>query len=175
MDERSQTMIARGVGITLILLYTALFVSAIWKYVSTKDINNITLEIILIVLIPASIAWFARKDESLTIPKMISGEQVPTDSTEKSKRSRKSHYFWDSFGFAIVVLILTIISTFLIERDWQHLILFPGLSETMNIIMTLCLEFLLSLIVFYGISYVWEEWNIKKYNRKLDELEGKHE
>jgi hypothetical protein len=39
--------------------------SGFWKYITTKDITNSTIEIIHIVMIPASIAWFARKDESL--------------------------------------------------------------------------------------------------------------
>ncbi|WP_096274586.1 hypothetical protein [Paucisalibacillus globulus] len=172
MDERSQMMIARGVGITLILLYVALLVSAIWKYVSTKDINQITWEIIFIVMIPVSIAWFARKDESLTIPKMVSGENISTNEDEVSKKSRKRYYFWESFGFALFVLILNMITTFLIENDWQHLILLPELSETMNIVVVLGFEFLLSIIVFFAISYVWVEWSVRKYNRSLDKLEG---
>ena len=65
MDERNQKFMARGMAITLGLVYLYLLVSSIWKYVSTKDITTITWEIILIVMIPASIAWFARKDESL--------------------------------------------------------------------------------------------------------------
>ena len=66
MDERSQKFIAKGMAITLALVYLFLIVSCIWKYVITKDITNSTWEIIFIVMIPASIAWFARKDESLT-------------------------------------------------------------------------------------------------------------
>ena len=172
MDERSQELIARGIAITLVLLYVALFVSAIWKYVSTKDINQITWEIIFIVMIPVSIAWFARKDESLTIPKMVTGENISTSSDELSKNNRKRYYFWESFGFALFVLILNIITTFVIERDWQHLILLPELSETMNIVVVLGFEFLLSILIFFAISYVWAEWSIRKYNRELDNLEG---
>ena len=73
MDERSERFIARGMAITLGLVYLYLIVSGIWKYVSTKDITNITWEIILIVMIPVSIGWFARRDESLLIPKMVTG------------------------------------------------------------------------------------------------------
>lgn len=171
MDERNQLMIARGIGITLALIYIGLIASAIWKYVSTQDIANSTWEIIFIVMIPASIAWFARKDESLTIPRMMSGETIPTEPNVEAKRARKSYYLKHSVGFAIAVLILTIISTFVIERDWQHLYLFTEVSPTLNIIIALSLEFLISIIVFFAISYVWEEHSIKKYNRKLDELE----
>ncbi|WP_449537678.1 hypothetical protein [Ferdinandcohnia sp. Marseille-Q9671] len=175
MDERSQNLISRGIAITLALLYVLLFVSAIWKYVSTKNISNSTVELIFIVMIPASIAWFARKDESLTIPKMVSGELLPTDSDSQSKKVRKRYYFWESFGFAVTVLLLTIITTFFIEREWDHLFLFPQLSETMNIVTALFIEFVISVFVFYAISFVWEELTIKCYNRKLQELEDKDE
>ncbi|WP_342431282.1 hypothetical protein [Neobacillus sp. FSL H8-0543] len=175
MDERSQKFIARGMAITLGLVYLYLLVSGIWKYVSTKDITNSTWEIILIVMIPASIGWFARKDESLMIPKMVTGEQIPTGSDDQSKKRRKRYYFWDSLGLATVFLILTIIGTFLIEKDWQNLLLFPQWSVMTNIFVTLSMEFIISIIVFYAISYLWDEWNIKRYNQKLDDLENKYE
>lgn len=58
MDERSQRIIAGGMGITLALLYVGLFVLCLWKYITTGDITNSTFELILIILIPASIWWF---------------------------------------------------------------------------------------------------------------------
>ena len=109
------------------------------------------------------------------IPKMVTGEQLPTSSDDQSKKRRKRYYFWDSLGLATVFLILTIIGTFFIEKDWQYLLLFPQWSEMTNIIVTLSMEFIISIIVFYAISYVWDEWNIKRYNQKLDDLENKYE
>lgn len=175
MDERSQQLVSRGIAITLAILYISLFVIAIWKYVSTGDMTNSTWEIILIVMIPASIAWFARKDESLIIPKMMSGENIPTDSDGPSKRIRKRHYFLDSFSFALVVLMLNLLTTLFVDKDWQNLQLIPGLNETMNLIVLLLVEFIISILVFYGISYLWEELSIKKYNRRLAELEDNNE
>ncbi|MEH7177578.1 hypothetical protein [Neobacillus vireti] len=175
MDERSQNFIARGMAITLGIVYLYLIVSCIWKYISTKDITNSKLEINLIVMIPVLIGWFARKDESLMIPKMVTGELIPTGFDHQSKKRRKRYYFLDSLGLAVVFLILTIIVTFLIEKEWQHLLLFPQWGEQINIIVTLSMEFLISIIVFYAISYVWDEWNVKRYNRKLDALENYHE
>lgn len=116
MDERSQKLVARGMAIKLSLVYISLVVSCIWKYVSTKDITNSTWEIIFIVMIPASIVWFARKDESLMIPKTVTGEQIPTESDDLSRKRRKKYYFWDSLGFATVILIFTVIGTLLIEK-----------------------------------------------------------
>src|SRR5690606_12266844 len=161
MDERSQQLVSKGIALTLAILYISLFVSAIWKYVSTGNITNSTWEMILIVMIPALIAWFARKDESLTIPKMITGEVIPTGTDFPSKRMRKRHYFWDSLSFASVVLVLNILTTLFVDNDWHNLQLFSGLSDTMNLILLLLLEFIVSILIFYGISYILEELNIK--------------
>ena len=40
-------------------------------------------------MIPVSIAWFARKDENLTIPKMVTGGQVSTESDDQSKKKKE--------------------------------------------------------------------------------------
>src|SRR5690625_7329575 len=110
MDERSQKIIAQGMGITLSLVYLFLFVSCIWKYATTGDITNVTWELIFIVMIPASIGWFARKDKSLLIPKMIlTGQEIPTNSDQKSRKKREKYYFWDSLGLATIFLMLDII------------------------------------------------------------------
>lgn len=55
MDERRSMLIARGMALTLVIVYLGIIVSALWKYISTKDITNSTVEIFLIVMIPISI------------------------------------------------------------------------------------------------------------------------
>jgi hypothetical protein len=175
MDERSQRIVAKGMGVTLAVVYLCLVISGIWKYVTTSDITNSTWEILFIVMIPVSIAWFARKDESLIIPKMLNGEQIPTELNHSAKKVRKNFYFWDSLGLAFAFLVLTIIGTFLIEKDWNYLLLFPQVSETINIIFLLSIEFVISFIVFYVISFVWEEINVRRYNQKIDVLEDNDE
>lgn len=172
MDERSQKLVAGGMGITLALLYLYLFISCIWKYITTKDITNSTWELILIVMIPLSITLFARKDESLMIPKMVTtGQQLPTESNHQAKKERKRYYFWDALGLAAVFMVLTLLDTLFIQKGWDYFIFFPQWSEKVNIMIIFSAEFIVSLIIFYAIAYVWDEWNIKKYNRKMKELE----
>lgn len=178
MDERSQKILANGMAITLVILYLGLFVLAIWKYVTTADITNSTWEIILIVMIPASILWFSRKDESLLIPKMITvkaGQEYPTETDDQTKRNRKKLYLLDALGLATVFLILRIVDALFIQKGWDYVNFFPQLSETLNIITYQFLEFVLSVLVFYVIAFVWGEWKIKKYNRKIEELEDDYE
>ena len=175
MDERSQLFIVRGMAITLALVYIFFFVSGIWKYVSTKDITSITWEIIFIVMIPASILWFARKDESLLIPKMITGENVPTTVDRESKKKRKTNYFLNSLGFATFVLIFTILDSLFIQDEWFYFTFFSQLSDQLKIIATLTVEFVIGLIVFYIVNYVWGELSVRKYKRKLDVLEDPDE
>lgn len=177
MDERNQKIIAAGMGITLALLYLGLFVLCIWKYITTGDITNSSFELLLIVLIPASIWWFSRKDESLMIPKMsgTTGKELPTEDDLETKQFRRKSYIWDSFGLATVFLILAIGDSLFIQKDWSYFNLLPQLSEMLNITVSLILEFVLSVLMFYAISFLWGEWQIKKYNRKLEELEDIHE
>jgi len=176
MDERSQKLVARGIVMTMALLYLYLLVSCIWKYVITKDITNSTWELILIVMIPLSIAWFARKDETLLIPKMtLTGQEVPTESDEKTMKTRKRYYFWDSLSLATVFSILTITDSLFIQKSWDYFILFPEWNDKTNIISGLFLEFIISVVVFYAIAFVWGEWKLKRYNRILNELEDNDE
>lgn len=171
MDERSQQIIVKAMAITLGLAYLFLFVSCIWKYATTKDITNCTLELILIVLIPVSIAWFARKDESLLIPKMITGNQYPTELDEATKKKRCGYYFLNALWLAGVFLILEILDSLFIQKEWTYFSFFPEANSTANIITTLGLEYVIGVIVFFAIGLVWSEWSIRKYKRKLDELE----
>lgn len=172
MDERSKEIFAKSMAITLALIYLGIFVSCIWKYVTTKDIMNCTWEIILIVMIPLSISWFARKDESLLIPKMMmTGKELPTELDEVAKKTRKGYYFWDALGLATVFLLLTIVDSLFIQREWDYIQLLPQSSEKVNILLTHTLEFFISVIIFYLIGYVWEEWRTRRYNKKMSELE----
>src|SRR5690625_1853936 len=133
MDERSQKIIAGGMGITLGLLYLGLFVLCVWKYVSTGDITNSTWELILIVMIPASIWWFSRKDESLMIPKMSGtiSRELPIENDFETKKRRKKSYIWDSIGLAIVFLVLDIVDSLFIQKDWSYLSFYPQFGETL--------------------------------------------
>ncbi len=175
MDERRNRIVAGAMGLTLGLLYIGLIAWCLWKYVQTKNIENCTIEIILIVLIPASIRWFARKDESLALPRTLSGDPVPTDDDPDSKRTRKRHYFWDALGFTTFILIATVITTFWVEKDWTQLLLFPSLSDGLNIVTTLTLESIISFIIFFMIGYILDERSVRKYNKKMDELEDSDE
>jgi len=90
MDERSTSFVTKAMGITLGILYLGTIVSCIWKYIVTKDITNSTLEIILIVAIPVSIGWFARGDESLALPKDLTGTPLSISQDKVSKKLEKS-------------------------------------------------------------------------------------
>ena len=62
------------------------------------------------------------------------------------------------------------IAVFFIEKDGQELLLFSNLNKTLNWILIVGIEVIIGFIVFYAIAYIWGEWIIKRYNRKLDEL-----
>lgn len=171
MDERAQQILLRGMAITLVLLYMAIFGSALWKYVQTADITNSTWEILLIVLIPTSILWFSRKDGSLLIPKLKSGEPVPTTSDSFAKRKRRTSYAWNALGFTIVIFILTVLDASLIQKEWIYFSFSTAWTKQANILATLVLEWMITFITFLAIIYVWGEWSVRRYEKKMKELE----
>lgn len=115
---------------------------------------------------------FARKDESLTLPKNISGQPLSTEQDKESKKIRKKHYFWHSLGFALFVLVMDGISILLIERDIEQLIYFPNVNDTINVITVLGIEFIISFIIFFIIGHIMDEYAVRKYNKKINELEN---
>lgn len=175
MDERKQMIFMRGAVITLVLVYLSIFISAIWKYVQTADITNSTWEIIFIVLIPASILWFSREDESLMLPKLASGESVPTSSDKEAKQKRRIAYFWNTVAFTIIILTLTVLDAIFIQKEWSHFTFSATWSGQMNITVTFILEFIITFVTFFAIIYVWGEWNVRRYERKMDELDNANE
>lgn len=172
MDERSQKLIAGAMAITLSLVYLFLLVSCIWKYAVTGDITNCTTELVLIILIPAAIGWFARKDESLLIPRMFpTGQELPADQSPPAKKRRKKYYFLNAIGLAAVFLIFSILDALFIQKEWEYFVFSPNWSKTTNIFFTYASEFFLGVIIFFAIGFIWSEWNIRRYHRKLKELE----
>lgn len=171
MDERSQQIIVKAMAITLALAYVFLFITCIWKYATTKDITNSTFELFLIVLIPLSIAWFDRKDESLLIPRTFTGKEYPTESNEQTKKKRKVYYVYNALGLAGIFLFLEIIDSIFIQKDWHYFTFNSAWSNTVNIFITLSLEYVIGVIVFFMIGFVWSELSLKRYKRKLDDLE----
>ncbi len=176
MDERSQEITAKAMAITLGLVYIFLLILCTWKYISTKDIFNCTWELFLIVAIPASIWWFSRKDERVGLPTMFAtGKEVPIGMDADAKRTRKTNYLWKSLAFATAIILLTIGDSLFVQRDWELLVFFPHWSAGMNILGTLSVEFVTCVMVFYGLSYLWGEWEIKRYNRRMTDLEDNDE
>lgn len=177
MDERQSTIVAKAAASTLALLYIGLIVLAVWKYVVTKDILNSSTEIILLVIIPFAILWFSRKDEALLIPKRFTDQEVPAQLDAPSKRVRKKHYFLSALGLAIAFRSLDIIAVVFIEKNWREALLFNifNVNENLDIGLTIVTEVVTSVIVFYIIGYFIGEWAVKRYNRKLAELENDDE
>lgn len=172
MDERSQQIITKAMALTLGIVYISLFVLAIWKYVTTGDIASITWELIFIMMITTSIVWFSRKDESLLIPKMTTiGKEFPIENNKETKKKRTKIYALDAVGLATIFLILTVLDSIFVQKKWNYMIHFPEWNKTFNIIFTLSLEFIISIIIFFMIAFIWEEWKLRKYHKKMDELE----
>jgi len=175
MDERRVAIGTRAMGMTLAATYAFIMLAAIWKYVRTGDIMNSAWEIGLLVFIPFSVLWFARKDEALLLPKTFLSEELPTESDASSKERRKRQYAMNALAFSIAFTLLTIVAAFLIEKNGEPFILFKSLSASWNYVISFSLMLVSDFAVFFLLNYVGGEYVIKKYNRHLDELEDFHE
>ena len=105
MDERNKQIYGKSGIITLGIVYVIILIYALWKYISTADITNITSsEVFFIVFIPISFLYFAREDESLMLPKdAINQKELPKDSSPKSQKIRKKNYFLESLLSSLLV------------------------------------------------------------------------
>ncbi|TDM14392.1 hypothetical protein [Macrococcus bovicus] len=109
MDERSSDNIVKAMGITLAILYLVILFSALYQYISSGDIYRITNELILIVMIPALVAWFGRKDESLMLPRNLQGEPLAESASVEDRQKRKRHYFLESLAFATFCIVASLL------------------------------------------------------------------
>ena len=172
MDERNEKIILRSMAITLSIIYLLIFAYALFKYVKSGDINSITLEIIIIIGIPACITVFALKDESLLLPKNINGSFLSVENDEKSKKQRLKLYFLEALGFSTFCILLTVLDSLLIQKDWILIEWINIHNKVLEITINLFIEFIIALIIFYTLNIVINELIIKRYNKKIKKTRG---
>lgn len=172
MDERNKQIYGKSGIITLGIVYVIILIYALWKYISTADITNITSsEVFFIVFIPISFLYFAREDESLMLPKdAINQKELPKDSSPKSQKIRKKNYFLESLLSSIVFTIMSILDSMFISGEWDYNNFFSQMNQQANIIISLIINFFIMLFVFYIATYFIGEVGIKKYRTKMEDF-----
>lgn len=171
MDERNEKIISKSMTLVLSIVYLMIVIVALTKYINSGDIESITFEIILLISIPTLIAFFARKNESLTLPRNIKGEIVSENNDSKSKKERYKLYTIGSLSFSLFCFILDLLDSIFVQKEWSYFKYFESGNESINIIISISIDFILSFLIFFILSVKIDEFLIKKYNKKLDNLE----
>ncbi len=172
MDERQNQIIGKAAGITFIITYFYVLIECIYKYLSTWNINNCSWEIGLLVLMPVSFLFFAKKDDSLLLPRTINNKEMNFEMTSAAKKSRIIEYTKEALLFSIVMLAIDALIGFLGNFQWSTFIDIINSGRLTNYILYAIYALLGQFIISFVIDYSWSEYKIKKYNKMLDEMES---
>lgn len=162
MDERAHHITARAAAATLAIAYGYQLIAAVAKFVAARGVFAATSEIIFLAVIPWVFLYFARSDESLLLPK-VGDRDVEELLTSGARRERTVRYAKEAAVLAAVMTALDIAAN-----------AFTGYRESLPWPepAVWALEFVLAFAVFFGISYLWGEFQTKRYVRSLTELEA---
>lgn len=172
MDERQHELGFKACGAAILVTYIYLLIEIFYKLFSTKNIENCTWEIVLIILISATILFVGRKDEAILLPKKISGKELPLDLTRACKRKRIKNYFIDSIIFSVTMMLISLAAMFIGKIPLDSYFMFSGISKGLNITLNCFVEFVFLFIISLIIDYSLGEYQVHKYNKKLKDLEG---
>lgn len=171
MDERTEAIVLRAMAITLGLVWIYILIVVIWKAIISADSFTGASDIGLLILIPASIWWFSREDERISLPRTMLGKELPTGLDEEAKKIRRISYITESIGLSLGWTILTILTIFMFDDTSSKILLFPNVSHLLNYSIIFGLELLIGSVLVYSLKAIDGEYTIKKYHQKLDELE----
>lgn len=171
MDERQIKLGLKACAATIAVAYIYLLVEAFYKFLSTKNIENCSWEIGLLVLIPFTILFVGRKDEQILLPKKVSGEELPIELTKDSKKERVKNYLVNSIGFSIGMICISFIVAFVGKMPLDFYFPIAGVSSVVNIALNCFIEFAVLFIISFLVDYNYGEYQVRSYNRKLKDLE----
>lgn len=172
MDERQHKLGLNTCAAAILVTYIYLLIEIFYKLFFTKNIENCAWEIGLMILISATIIFVGRKDEAILLPKKISGKELPVDLTKDCKKERIKNYFLDSIIFSAAMILISLAAMFIGKIPLDSYFIFSGVSKKLNITLNCFIEFLVLFIISLIIDYSLGEYQVRKYNNKLKDLEG---
>jgi len=172
MDERQYKLGLKTCGAAILLTYIYLLIEIFYKLFSTRNIENCAWEIGLIILISATIIFVGRKDEAILLPKKIWGKELPIDLNGACKRERIKNYFLNSIIFSAAMVFTSLALMFAWKIPLDSYFMFSGVSKELNVTLNCFIEFLVLFVISLILDYSLGEYQIRKYNKKLKDLEG---
>lgn len=160
IDERQQKSI--GVISNFVVIFTMIYllIEITYKYITTKDIATSTWEIVLLILMSVVFSIGMKLNKEINLPTSLLGRILPSDHSKEAKQSRVKTYLLKSVAFGTALTAITIFFTFFIEIEQQ--------LETIEYVG----EFFGLVIIYFVFSYIFGEYNIKKYNRYMENLDN---
>ena len=159
MDERAQQIGTRAATITLAIAYVFWLGVAFSKFIGTGRIETAAAEIVFLALTPFVLLWFARQDEHLLLPRLHEYADLQELLRPRHVLRRTRRYALGALGFSTSLTVADYLTgdimTLLPLTTWQ----------------AWALEIGCGFLVFLIIDTLWNEFAIRRYIRKIRELE----
>ena len=159
MDERAQQIGTRAATITLTIAYMFWLGVALSKFIGTGRIETAATEIVFLALTPLVLLWFARQDERLLLPRLHEYADLQELLRPRHVLRRTRRYALEALGFSTSLTVADYLTgdimTLLPLTTWQ----------------AWALEIGCGFLVFLIIDTLWNELAIRRYIRKIKELE----
>ena len=163
MDERAQQIGTRAATITLAIAYVFWLGVALSKFIGTGRIETAAAEIVFLALIPFVLLWFARQDERLFLPRLREHDDLQGLLSPRHVLRRARRFALGALGFSVSLTV----ADYLAERLTGDIMTLLPLTTWHAWFLEIGGGFL----VFLVIDALWNELAIRRYIRKIKELE----
>ena len=163
MDEREQQIGTRAATITLAIAYVFWLGVALSKFIGTGRIETAAAEIVFLALIPFVLLWFARQDERLFLPRLREHDDLQELLSPRHVLRRARRYALEALGFSVSLTV----ADYLAERLTGDIMTLLPLTTWQAWALQIGCVF----PVFLIIDTLWNELAIRRYIRKIKELE----
>ena len=163
MDEREQQIGTRAATITLAIAYVFWLGVALSKFIGTGRIETAAAEIVFLALIPFVLLWFARQDERLFLPRLREHDDLQELLSPRHVLRRARRYALEALGFSVSLTV----ADYLAERLTGDIMTLLPLTTWQAWALQIGCVF----PVFLIIDTRWNELAIRRYIRKIKELE----
>ena len=163
MDERAQQIGTRAATKALDIANVLWLGVAFSKFIGTRRIETAATEIVFLALIPFVLLWFARQDERLLLPRLREYADLEELLRPRHVLRRTRRYALGALGFSTFLTV----ADYLAERLTGDIMTLLPLTTWQAWALQIGCVF----PVFLIIDTLWNELAIRRYIRKIKELE----
>lgn len=171
MDERQYKLGLRACAAAVLVAYVYLLIEIFYKFISTKKIENCAWEIGLLVLMSFIIIFVGRKDEAILLPKKVSGKEMPIELSKAYKRERIRNYIFNSILFSIAMVSISFVLPLIGKIPLDFYLPIADKDKWLNIVINCSVEIIVLFFISFVLDYSLGECHIRRYNKKLKDLE----